>query len=148
MINKGFKQIVDTVLSKYEATPLRKRWEEATSFGAADKATAFWIRDSEDVVNIVWLSHSSIRDIVWFPSSNQVAFSFLPLRNVKSIEVREAPDLSSRLGFPVKGDLVIRLFCTNPLGNLAWVANTEEQTNDLLAFAQQVFTAYTVATGA
>jgi len=135
-------EVVRPIIAKYQMTSIKNRWEEATTFGAQTKALAYWIRDSEDVVNIVWLNSDGIRDITWFPSLEQSIFNFLPLRSIASFEVREGKDLARLYGFPVAGGLLIRVFCLAPLGNLTWVADTEKQAQDLHAFARQVFTAY------
>ena len=147
MNNTKFIKVVERVLAKYQDTPLRDRWEEAVSFGTQANAVAYWVRDSEDVVNIVWLSPNSIRDITWFPSGLAV-FSFLPLRSIAAIEVRESPDIAKLYGYTVTGNLMIRVFCTTDSGDLVWVAATKQHAQKLRAFAQQVFTAYTTAVGA
>jgi len=146
--NKEFEEVAEAILVKYETTPLRKRWEEAISFGTGASAIAYWVRDSEDVVNIVWLSPSGIRDITWFPTLNQSTFNFLPLRSIAALEVREGPDIAKRFGFPVKGNLLIRVFCVANSGHLVWASDTEQQQRDLRAFVHQVFTAYVTAVGA
>lgn len=148
MSSKEFKKVAEAILTKYETTSLRKRWEEAISFGAGADAIAYWIRDSEDVVNIVWLSPNSIRDITWFPKLNQSIFNFLPLRNIASIEVRKGADIAKRFGYTVKGNLIIRIFCVANSGNLAWVPNTKRQERDLRTFVDQVYKAYVTAIGA
>jgi hypothetical protein len=58
-----FRLVTQRILSKYDGTPLLSRWQEAISFGAGVEATDYWIRDSEHVVNIVWLNPDGIRDI-------------------------------------------------------------------------------------
>ena len=50
-------------MGKYDGTPLQSRWQEAISFGAGPEASDFWVRDSDDVVNIIWLNPDGIRDI-------------------------------------------------------------------------------------
>ena len=148
MSNKKFEEVAEAILTKYETVSLRKRWEEATSFGTRASAIAYWIRDSEDVVNIVWLSPNSIRDITWFPQLNQSTFNFLPLRNIASFEIREGVEIAKRSGYLVKGNLIIRIFCVANSGHLAWVPDTKQQERDLRAFTNQVFKAYLTAIGA
>ncbi len=148
MNDTEFTKVVEVVLAKYRDTPLRDRWEEAISFGTKADAIAYWIRDSEDLVNIVWLSPSSIRDITWFPEIQQAMFNFLPLRSIGAIEVREAPDVAKSFGYVVTGNLLIRVFSTANSGDLAWAATTESQAQELHAFVHQVFTAFTTAVGA
>lgn len=148
MSNKEFKEVAGAILTKYKGTSLQKRWKEAISFGTGANAIAYWIRDSEDVVNIVWLSPNSIRDITWFPQLNQTLFNFLPLRNIASIEVREGIEIAKRFGYLVKGNLIVRVFCVASSGNIAWVSDTKQHERDLRAFADQVYKAYVTAIGA
>ena len=58
-----FRLVAQGLLNKYDGTPLLSRWQEAISFGAGLEATDFWIRDSGNIVNIVWLNSDGIRDI-------------------------------------------------------------------------------------
>lgn len=137
-----FERSVNGVLAKYEDTPLRARWEEATSFGERAEALAFWIRDSEDVVNIVWLCLDGIRDITWLPQLNHSIFNFLPLPSIVTIEVREGAGIAKALGYDVNGDFIVRVFHTMKEATLGWIAETTKQKRDLRAFLSNVFTSY------
>ena len=143
MNNDEFEGLASAVLTKHKDTPLRERWEDATSFGGRVKVLAFWIRDSEDVVNIVWLCPDGIRDITWYPTSNESTFNFLPLSSIMTVEVREGDGVAKVLGYNVNGDFVVRVFHTAIREvTLVWVAETEEQKRDLRAFLPSVLTAY------
>ena len=148
MNNDEFESLASAVLTKHKDTSLRKRWEDAISFGGRVKVLAFWIRDSEDVVNIVWLSPDGIRDITWFPQSDLSTFSFLMLPSIVSVEVRESANVAKALGYDVSGELVVRVFSAIKEGTLGWVAETEEHKRDLRAFLSKVLTVYTTAVGA
>lgn len=63
MHQNEFRLVAQGLLSKYDGTPLLSRWQEAISFGAGLEATDYWIRDSGNIVNIVWLNSDGIRDI-------------------------------------------------------------------------------------
>lgn len=63
MYDTEFRLIVQRLLGKYDGTPLQARWQEAISFGAGIAASDYWIRDSDNVVNIVWLNSDGIRDV-------------------------------------------------------------------------------------
>ena len=63
MHENEFRLVAQGLLNKYDGTPLLSRWQEAISFGAGLEATDFWIRDSGNIVNIVWLNSDGIRDI-------------------------------------------------------------------------------------
>lgn len=134
----NFEGLANAVLEKHKDTPLRERWEEAISFGEGAKATAFWIRDSEDVVNIVWLCFDGIRDITWLPEPDQSIFNFLPLYSISAIEVREADGVARVFGYGVNGNFMVRVF-PESVGKMAWIAETEEQKRDLRAFLSNVF---------
>lgn len=135
----NFKGLADAVLEKHKDTSLRERWEDAISFGEGAKASAFWIRDSEDIINIVWLCSDGIRDITWFSGSNSSIFNFLPLQSIGAVEIREGNDIARGFGYPVNGDFIVRLF-PESMGRVAWAAETEEQKRDLRVFLSNVFT--------
>lgn len=138
-----FEKLVNAVLTKYEDTSLRAKWEDATSFGEQAKALSYWIRDSKDVVNIVWLCLDGIRDITWFPSPNQSIFNFLPLSSIITVEVRESANVARVLGYDVKGDLAVQVFnAATKETTLVWVAATKTQKRNLRAFLSNVLTAY------
>jgi len=145
LADKEFEKVVEVILTKYAETPLRKRWEEAISFGTGAGALAHWIRDSEDVVNIVWLSPTSIRDVTWVPTLNQAIFNFLPLRNITSIEVREGADIGKLFKYGVKGNLMVRMLCIRDTGDLAWIADGELQARELKVFLSKVLEAHSKA---
>lgn len=63
MNNNKFHSAVQELLARYDGTSLFNRWKQAISFGAGLTADAWWIRDSDDLVNIVWLNSDGIRDI-------------------------------------------------------------------------------------
>ena len=147
MNKTDFEELVKSILNKYDDVRLRNKWQEAVSFGTGSSAIAYWIRDSEDIVNIVWLSPNSIRDISWFPKMNLAVFNFLPLQNIIAIESREQSNIAKSFGFPVEGKLLVRVFAPTKQAVLAWAADTGQQERSLRAFTNQVFTAYTKATG-
>ena len=140
---ENFEKLASKVLVKYKDTSLQARWEDAVSFGEGAKALSFWVRDSEDVVDIVWLCLDGIRDITWLPQSNQSIFNFLPLSSIVTIEVRETAGIAKALGYDVNGDFVVRVFHTAiKEATLAWVAETTKQKRDLRAFLSNVCTSY------
>ena len=64
-----FRMVVQGLIGHYDGTPLQSRWQEAISFGAGLEASDYWIRDSDNVVNIVWLNSDGIRDVAMVTSS-------------------------------------------------------------------------------
>ena len=142
----AFDRSVAALLSKYQDSTLAKRWKEAISFGRGVQADAFWFRESEDVVNIVWLNADGIRDITLTPSNGNTIFNFLPLKHIVTFEVREAPDVASRYPLGVIGHLIVHLVPSSVQGHLFWVASTDQEEEELYSFLMAVATAYAKAT--
>lgn len=142
MSSAAFKRKVKTILQAYEGTALQKRWAEAISFGAADQAKAFWIRDSEDVVNIVWLNDDGIRDITLLPKSGETMFNLLLLKNITTFEIREGEQIPTELRLGVKGHLVVHVVVSASYGQIYWVANTKKEVRELDVFLKAVMHEY------
>ncbi len=137
-----FTKRVESLLQEYSETTLQKRWEEATTFGNADKADAFWIRNSSDLVNIVWLNEDGIRDLTLLPDSKETMFNFLPLKSITTFEIREREHLAELLGLGVEGYLVIHVVVPSRSGQIYWVANTKNDARGLHTFFKAVMRAY------
>lgn len=137
MVNKSFKSAVTQVLDKYQHTSLSKRWQDAISFGEREGAQSYWIRDSEDVVNIVWLCSDGIRDITWSPRTNETMFNYVPLKNILTIETREMINVA-RQHPGVTGDFAVRVILGGQHGDLWWVAENEDTKQRLRNFLTSV----------
>ena len=142
MPSVDFTKRVKNLLQEYESTSLGNRWEEATSFGAAGHADAFWIRNSKDLVNIVWLNEDGIRDITLLTGSSETMFNFLLLKNIVAFEIREKEHITEMLSLGVEGHLVVHLVVPSPRGQLYWVANTERDVRELHVFLKTVMQEY------
>lgn len=142
MSSTAFETRAKALLQVYKGTALQERWAEATSFGAAKQAKAFWIRDSEDVVNIVWLNEDGIRDITWLPDTNESMFNFLRLKNIATFEIRESEGVTSSLRLGVEGHLVVHVVVPAQHGQIYWVANTENEVRELQTFLKAVLGEY------
>ena len=148
MTTQDFSQAVTALLAKYPVPSLLRRWEEAIGFGSGVNARAFFIRDWNDSVNIVWLGEDgTIRDVAWVPGSeSQPEQSMAVVTRVEDIvgfEVTEAPNVAHALGPPVDGDLLIRAYLPSaPSGSLYWIAADSVQEEQLRKFYQAVLDAY------
>ncbi len=162
MSEQNLSSIIEPILSKYSETTLAARWREATSFGAGSDFLAFWVRDSGYVVNIVWLNSDGIRDITLLMYAeeaqtdnegangevpehahyNESMFNFLPLSNIIAFEVREGPNVAHQFGLGVNGKKLVHVIANAPRGQLYWVAETEEESNNLDSFFNQVLSTY------
>lgn len=130
---------VSLILEKYRTTPLVERWREAISFGSGVHASAYWIRDSADAVNVVWIASDGIRDITLVPGPPTFSmFDFLPKRSISSIGTREAENAGRNFRFPASGDFLVLIFTTSDNARIGLVADTEDQKHALKAFAQQI----------
>lgn len=134
----SFKEIVKTILARYNQTPLVSRWEEATSSEPDHKPIAFWIRDSDDLVNIVWLVHQDIKDITWFPNEQKSTFQLTKSSCIAGFEVHEQKEVAKLYGFKVAGDYLIHLHSIATRGDLWWVASNPKETEELKKFLNQL----------
>lgn len=143
---ESFEQATKPKLAKYRDTTLVMRWQEAIAFGEGIKAHSYWIRDSEDVVNIVWLNSDGIRDIVLHTPSNESMFNFVPLKSIVTIEVRDKENIAEQL-LNVTGDYVIHVIVTGIRagGDIWWVAENDESKQKLSSFLTSVFESYSKA---
>jgi hypothetical protein len=140
--NKEFKDIVQNILAKHDIAILDRMWKQVISLEPQVDVIAYWIRDSNDVINIVWLTPLGIYDISWFPDPAQSAFNYVPLRNVLAFEVRKMKNVAQYVGHKVKGNVLVIAYCQPHSPNLLWIAETQKQTNELESFFLHVFTSY------
>ena len=142
MNTQDFRSIVEDILAKHDLAGLNRMCEQVIALEPEVNIVAYWIRDSNDVINIVWLTPLGIYDISWFPTPDQSAFNYVPLRNFLSFEVRRLKDVSQYFGHKVKGDVIVVAYCQPHSPNLLWVADTKKQTNELEGFFSHVFASY------
>ena len=148
MTTVDFPELVAALLAKYQAPGLTRRWEEASGFGSGAKAIAFFIRDWQDSVNIVWLGEDrTIRDVAWIPSSDseqEESMSIVTrIEDIVGFEVTEFPGVARALGPEVEGDLMIRVYLSSaPSGSLYWIAASAAQGEELRSFYRVVLDAY------
>jgi len=135
---ESFRAAMETILKRYRETPLIHRWQEAITSEPEPKPLAFWIRESDDLVNIVWLTRRDVRDITWLPEVGMSTFNVLPLSSVIAFEVREARDYAKTQGLQVKGDQVVHVITYNQPGGLFWVPSDEKGATELSKFVSQV----------
>lgn len=130
----NFRETVQKVLERYRNTTLRSRWEEAALSEPDVEPLAFWIRDSKDLVNIVWLTRREVRDITWYPEDNMSTFNLLRYSAVSGLQVREGENAAGTLGFKITGNYVVHVHSYSQRGDLFWVANTSEEVAELCTF--------------
>ena len=136
---QGFRELVESIISRHPDAHLAERWGEATSLDPNPIPLAFWTRESEDLINIVWLTDHDIRDITWVPARALSTLNVFRLPMITAIEVRLAPEAANKLGFPVVGDFVILVHSPSQRGGLVWVAtNDDESVNKLRDFVGRV----------
>ena len=145
-----FQLAVQSLLTRYDGSQLQSRWQEAVSFGSGLAAYNYWVRDSDDTVNIVWLNADGIRDVGMIrytaragePPVWEASFTFVPLKRIASIEVREGEHIARRAAFPASGNKMALVTLTASQGHLYWVANLEEEAEKLSKFVTDVLSAY------
>ena len=138
---KSFERATKLTLAEYQNTELTMRWQEAIAFGEGAKAQSYWIRDSGDVVNIVWLNSDGIRDITLLMPSHESMFNFVPLKCIVTIEVRETGNVVKQtLG--VEGNYAVHVIVTGARGDIWWVAENEDSRRRLNSFLTSVLENY------
>ena len=139
---------IEELRAKYAGTSFVARLEEADTLDTIDAASAFFIRDTKEVANIVWLAGGVIYDATWFPASDddplsgQSTLNILPLSEVAAFEVRESPDVVRQLHGSVGGDLLIRALADNRSATLYWGASSGEEADALREFFAELFRTY------
>lgn len=134
---KSFRAVVEAVLNRYRQTSLATRWKEATLSEPELRPLAFWVRESDDLVNIVWLTPHDIRDITWYPDREMSTFSFARLSAITGLEVREVADAAKKLGLTVTGHYVVNVHTYSGGGGFVWVAGNEKEVTELQEFVGQ-----------
>lgn len=150
MENADFQIAVQSLLNKYDGTTLQLRWQEAISFGSGSTISDYWIRDSDNAVNIVWLNSDGIRDvgmIDYVPRESaslvqESTFTFTPLKRIASVEIRGGENIAWRTGFPASGNKMALVTLMASQGHLYWVAKTENEAQRLSEFVASVLSAY------
>lgn len=131
---KNFRAIVETVLDRYRHTSLVGRWNEATLCDSEPRPLAFWIRESDDLVNIVWLMRHGVWDITYYPQDETSTFDFTRLSAITGFEVREAADASKQFGLTVTGHYIVSVHASSARGGLIWAARNEKDAAELREF--------------
>ena len=135
---KSFLKVVEAVLNRHRNTPVVARWEESKPSDEAFEPVAFWIRESADLVNIVWLTGQNIRDISWFPNENRSTFDITRISALTGFEVREEKYAAKKSGCNVEGDYIVDVFVTSTRGGFLWVASNAKEKSTLQDFIKQL----------
>ena len=145
-----FKSSVAKLISKHSDPSLVNRWNEATSFGEGANATDCWIRESSELLNIVWLNNDGIRDIAMLlddkgAPAEPANWTFVKKSAISGFQVREGKDVVNTYDLHVTGTTLVHVIATGSINlcNLFWIANTPEETNQLQRFLRSVLTWYT-----
>ena len=139
-----FRELIDQLVARHADTTLGERWEDAQRVDPELKPRAFWIRETTDLINAVWLIHDGVFDITWFPTRMMSTMSFLSLSDIVGIEIKQAPGTAAATGVPVEGDLAVTVTATAQRAGLYWVADASSS-DALRAFTAEVLDAYRTA---
>lgn len=123
----NFRELVEEILNRYRQTSLIERWREAIQLEPDPKPIAYWIRESEDLVNIVWLMRHDVRDITWYPTKGMSTFNILRYPAIAGFEVREASKVAESFGLGIVGNYLVHVHSYAERGGLFWVASNEEE---------------------
>lgn len=134
----SFRNVVEAIQSRYSQTPLIQRWKEATSSDPDPKPLAFWMRESNDLVNIVWVTRRDIKDITWFPLRKESSFSLILRSSIVGVEIFEEEGVATKFGLEVSGDYLVRVDVSAEHGTLYWIASNAKEAAELGQFVGQV----------
>lgn len=137
---------VEELRTKYAGTSFPSRLEDALA--SVDAASAYFIRDTNEVANIVWLADGVIYDATWYPPSDderpsgQSTLNILPLSEISSFEIRESADIVRKVHGSVSGDLLVSAIAGNRLGTLYWGASSGDEADALRGFFAELLRIY------
>lgn len=137
----SLKAELDELRTKYRGTLLIDRLDDASSMSAIENASASWIRDSEEVVNAVWLEGGRLFDVTWVPTAEQSMVNILPLSQVLGFELREASGLVSAMLPGMTGNVLARVWAQSTGATLLWAASSPEEIISLRGFVKAVVAA-------
>ena len=92
----------------------------------------------------MWLNSDGIRDVAmtWNETHEspiyESTFTFVPLKSVVAVEVREGQDMGRRVGMGMTGNKVVILMHLGQDSALYWIANTPQEMEDLDQFFTSV----------
>lgn len=130
----SFKEVVSSLLDRYRNTSLPMRYKEGIMPTPNLEPSAYWIRESSDLVNIVWLTDSDVRDITWFPDDQSSSLNIVRYSAVLGYQIREADDAGKSHGLRVTGNYVVSIYASGRYGTLYWVANDRRAEEELRKF--------------
>lgn len=138
---------IEALRTKYAGTSFPLRLEDAASLGPVEAASTFFIRDTEEVANAVWLTNGVIYDATWFVESRESTLNVLALSDVLAFEVREAPDVVQNTYGTVGGDFLVKVIGQSIGASLYWGASFGEEADALRAFYLEVLKAFVSVKG-
>ena len=133
----SFKDLAEQILKKYPDTSLPMRWKEATISDPDPKPSAFWVRESNDLLNIVWLTDSDVRDITWFPDIKVSTLIILRYSAITGFQVRESIDVGRSHELNVSGNYLVSVYSKGEHGGLYWVASNRKEEEELRDFVAE-----------
>ena len=134
----NFKELVGIMLDRYRDTSIPKRLKEATMLNPNLESSAFWVRETDDLVNIVWLTDKDIRDIAWFPKDKSSSLDVVLYSAVTAYQIREAPNVGMSHGLNVSGNYIVTIHTTGKSGILYWVASSRKEEDELCNFVTEL----------
>jgi len=137
-VRANFRDVAEQILNRYQQTSFINRWNEAIATDQDSKPLAFWTRESDDIVNIVWLTRNHIKDITWFPKRGMSTFNFLQVSDIQGIEVREKTDIAVEFGLGITGSYVVDVHASSQRAGVVWVASNKREIDELSQFLGQL----------
>lgn len=128
-----FNEVLEKMRNRYRDTSLPHRLKEAIMLTPDLETSAYWVRESDDIVNIVWLTDNDVRDITWFPDDLSSAFDITQYSAIAGFEIREAANVAKER-FGVAGNYLVSVYAMGEHGHLYWVASNRKEEDELRNF--------------
>ncbi len=133
----SFRELVKTMQDRYHDTSLLTRLKEATMSNPNLEPLAVWVRETSDLVNIVWLTDSDIKDVTWYPSDKSSSLNVIRYPGVIGYQIRETSDVGISRGLAVSGNYMVTIITSGEYGNLYWVASSRKEEEKLRNFVAE-----------
>ena len=95
---------------------------------------AYWVRESNDLLNIIWLTDSDVRDITLFPDDKSSSLNIIRYSAIAGFQVRESINAGISHGLNVSGNYLISVYSIGSHGNVYWIASNRREEDELRKF--------------
>ncbi len=136
---QDFAATVQAIISRHPDALLAHQWEEAQAVDPNPAPDTSWIRETDDLINVVWLTQHGVIDITWLPLTQTGTFSYVCFSSIVGVEVHEGPNVLRGMGLTVSGETVATVHTSSHRAGLVWAASDDAaNTSELRDLTVQV----------